>query len=213
MGAAGRSGGNAEGGDEGGGEGAPRPAIRTGTWARQAAEAGAGSGTSRARSAPYTPNIAVRCQRKAVIATPLAATTVRQTRGRSSRRAAGARSSSTAPTSQRPWASRARVGGAMLLTFSPGIPDHGQRIRSERDQRAGGGQARPGQERGAADAAVGAEEAELVDGQPDEGEVEELDVRDAGREPQDVHRGRRAGQGGDGAPARCRLRAASAAAG
>lgn len=77
-------------------------ARRSGVWAHQAAVAGSGSGASRASSAPYTPSIAVRCQRKAVIATPLAATTVRQARGRASRRAAGARSSSTAPTSQRP---------------------------------------------------------------------------------------------------------------
>ncbi len=56
------------------------------------------------------------------MAMPLAATTVRQTRGRASQAVAGAASSCTAPTSHIPCASRARVGGAMLETFSPGIP-------------------------------------------------------------------------------------------
>ncbi len=95
-----------------------------------------------------------------------------------------------------------REGGRRhVADLLAGHADHGQWIRAEGHQGDGRAQSGPGEERGAADAAVGAQEAELVHREPDEREVEELDVGDACRETQEVHCGGGPHEHGERAPA------------
>ena len=97
-------------------------AIQAGRSSHQPVEPTAGWASRSATVPAVATNNAVRCHRNAVIASPFEAMTPRQTRGRSSHRDTGPRSSNTNPVSHAACASSASVGGDMFDTRSPGMP-------------------------------------------------------------------------------------------
>ncbi len=110
--------------------------------------------------------------------TPLAATTARHTRGRRSHRCAGAPQRLHPADQPQPVAQQREGRWRHVEIFSAGHPHHGPWIGPVRHQQHRPGEPGAREEVGASQLPVRrAQESELVDGEPDEGEVQELDVR------------------------------------